>query len=204
MFYVYSLENVESNKYYFGYTDLNPEKISHAKLLEFASKNADLKHLYNSMKKYGLESFCMEIRGKYSEEENAIHSMLNHIKKTKSSDSLHGYNYKSAQLIPTVEELQPEVASVPNNQGSICASEEPYSLFDVIITCTKCLSDMKDCFEKSEFTDFMIAYDAYNRYIPITGILNNFCLSQSAIMFQLLRVCKDALGVYIKEHEILK
>lgn len=199
MYYVYCLENVESDKKYFGYTNLNPVKLSFDTLFKFASSSQDLVHLYNSMKKYGEEVFCMSISGMYSKEENALNYMKRLIQINETYCSSKGYNYKDVQLIPCCNETVKQCT-----EAIFEAPQEPYSFFDIIISCTKCLSDMNDCFEKREFTDFMIAYDEYNKYIPMTGILNNFCLSQSAIMFQLLRVCKDALSVYIKEYEIIK
>ena len=188
MFYVYCLENIESDKKYFGYTSLKPTGISFNTLFKLASNNKDLIHLYHSMKKYGEEAFCVSIYGLYSEEENALNCMKRLTQINETYYSSKGYNYKDAQLIPV--------------QG-VEAPQEPYSLFDVITVRTKNLSDMKDYYVNGEFTDFMIAYDAFNRYIPITGELKNFCLAKSAIMMQLLDVCKDALSVYIKEHKML-
>lgn len=190
MHYVYEITNTLNGKRYFGHTNVDPCSFSFEELLDFADNNSFLAHLYNSMKKYGEEAFKVTIVDHCEDEAEAKESLELRVDFGKTEMPSKGYNYKGAELIPYSEATSE-------------APQEPYSLFDVITVCTKSLCDMKDCYIKGEFVDFMMAYDSFNRYIPITGVLDGFCLAQSSIMMQLLRVCKDALGVYIEEHSIV-
>lgn len=190
MHYVYEITNILNGKRYFGHTNVDPCSFNFEELLEFADNNSFLAHLYNSMKKYGEDAFKLTIVNHCDSEAEAKESLELRRDFGKTEVPGRGYNYKDAELIPYSE--------------AVCkAEQEPHDLFDIITVCTKCLSDMKDCYTKGEFVDFMMAYDSFNRYIPITGILDSFCLAQSSIMMQLLRVCKDSLGVYIERHSIV-
>ena len=200
MHYVYEITNTLNGKRYFGHTNVDPCSFTFEELLYLADNNSFLAHLYNSMKKYGKNAFKVTIVDHCEDEAEAKESLELRRDFGKTDVPGRGYNYKDAELIPYNYK---DAQLIQYSEAISEAPQEPYSLFDVITVCTKSLCDMKDCYINSEFVDFMVAYDSFNRYIPITGVLDGFCMAQSSMMMQLLRVCKDALGVYIEEHSIV-
>ena len=200
MHYVYEIANTLNGKRYFGHTNADPTTFTFEELLELADNNSFLAHLYNSMRKYGKDAFKVTIVDHCEDEAEAKESLELRRDFGKTEMPSRGYNYKDAELIPYNYK---DAQLIQYSEATCEAPQEPYSLFDVITVCTKSLCDMKDCYTKGEFVDFMVAYDSFNRYIPITGVFDGFCMAQSSMMMQLLRVCKDALGVYIEEHSIV-
>ena len=61
MYYTYRIDNTKNWKMYYGYTNVDPKSFTFEQLVEFAQNKADLKHLYNSMKKYGEEAFRVSL-----------------------------------------------------------------------------------------------------------------------------------------------
>ena len=100
MYYTYRVENTENGKKYFGYTNVNPETFTFEQLLKFAQDNNDLKHLYNSMKKYGADAFRVTTQSYFRNVGYALRSEMALIVRNESNTPSKGYNYKGAELIP--------------------------------------------------------------------------------------------------------
>lgn len=191
MYYnVYRIENVKNGKMYFGYTNADPLSFTFEQLMEFAQSKADLRHLYNSMKKYGEEAYIITILGSYSNEAYALRHEIALILKNETNIPSKGYNYKGAELIPyqAITEKEPT---------SVVEEKDPA---DVICAATRTLFVLRDCIRTKDFEQFFSEYVYFNSIIPVTGVYDHFGLAIDGMMVTLFEICRDCLSVYIKEH----
>ena len=190
MYYTYRIDNTENWKMYFGYTNVDPKSFTFEQLVEFAQNKADLKHLYNSMKKYGEEAFRVTQLGFYSSEADALRHEITLILKNETNMASKGYNYRGAELIPcqTITEKEPT---------TVAEEKDPA---DVISAATKSLFVLRNCIKTKDFEKFFSEYVYFNSIIPITGVYEHFGLAIDGMMVTLFEICRDCLSVYIKEH----
>lgn len=89
MFYIYKITNKINGKIYIGLTTETVEKRwkNHIK----ASKKCD-RHLYNSMRKYGVENFKIEIIDETNDLEKLGELERKYISEYNSTDQSIGYN----------------------------------------------------------------------------------------------------------------
>ena len=190
MYYTYRIDNTENGKMYFGYTNVNPEAFTFEQLLKFAQDNQDLRHLYNSMKKYGEEAFRVTELGFYSSETDALRHEITLILKNETNMASKGYNYRGAELIPcqTITEKEPT---------TIAEEKDPA---DVIKAASESLFVLRNCIRTKDFEKFFSEYVYFNSIIPVTGVYDHFGLALDGMMVTLFEICRDCLSVYIKEH----
>ena len=190
MYYTYRVENTENGKMYFGYTNVNPETFTFEQLLKFAQDNNDLRHLYNSMKKYGADAFRVTIVSYFGNEGFALRNEMALIVRNESNTPSKGYNCKGAELIPcqTISEEKPT---------TVVEEKDPV---DVINAATKSLFVLRDCIRTKNFEKFFSEYVYFNSIIPVTGVYDHFGLALDGMMVTLFEICRDCLSVYIKEH----
>lgn len=191
MYYnVYRIENVKNGKMYFGYTNADPLSFTFEQLVEFAQSNADLRHLYNSMKKYGEKAFRVTIVSYFRGEAYALRNEMALIVQSETNTPSKGYNYKGAELIPcqTIPEEEP---------ASVVEEKDPA---DVISAATRTLFVLRDCIRTKDFEQFFSEYVYFNSIIPVTGVYDHFGLAIDGMMVTLFEICRDCLSVYIKEH----
>lgn len=189
-YYVYRIWNTENGKMYFGYTNVNPKSFTFEQLVEFAHNKADLKHLYNSMKKYGEEAFGLTELGFCSNERDAIRQELTLIMKNESNRDDKGYNYRNAELIPCQD--------ITKKEPTTKAEEKDPS--DVIKAASESLFVLRNCIRTKNFEKFFSEYVYFNSIIPITGVYEHFGLAIDGMMVTLFEICRDSLSVYIKDH----
>lgn len=189
-YYVYRIDNTENWKMYFGYTNVDPKSFTFEQLVEFAQNKADLKHLYNSMKKYGEEAFRVTQLGFYSKEADALRHEITLILKNETNMASKGYNYRGAELIPcqTITEKEPT---------TIAEEKDPA---DVIKAASESLFVLRNCIRTKNFEKFFSEYVYFNSIIPVTGVYDHFGLALDGMMVTLFEICRDCLSVYIKEH----
>ena len=190
MYYTYRIDNTENWKMYFGYTNVDPKSFTFEQLLEFAQNKADLKHLYNSMKKYGEEAFRVTQLGFYSSEADALRHEITLILKNETNMASKGYNYRGAELIPC--------QTIPEEEPTTIAEEKDPT--DVINAATKSLFVLRNCIRTKNFEKFFSEYVYFNSIIPVTGVYEHFGLAIDGMMVTLFEICRDCLSVYIKEH----
>ena len=108
-YHVYRIDNIENGKMYFGYTNVDPKSFTFEQLVELAQNKADLKHLYNSMKKYGADAFRVTTQSYFKNVGYALRSEMALIMRNETNTPSKGYNYKGAELIPcqTITEKEP-------------------------------------------------------------------------------------------------
>ena len=190
MYYTYRIDNTENWKMYFGYTNVDPKSFTSEQLLEFAQNKADLKHLYNSMKKYGTDAFKITILSCYSKESDALRHEITLILKNETNMASKGYNYRGAELIPcqTITEKEPT---------TIAEEKDPA---DVISAAAESLFVLRNCIRTKNFEKFFSEYVYFNSIIPVTGVYDHFGLALDGMMVTLFEICRDCLSVYIKEH----
>lgn len=189
-YHVYRIDNIENGKMYFGYTNSDPKSFTFEQLVDFAQSKADLKHLYNSMKKYGEEAFRMTPLGFYSSETDALRHEITLILRNETNMANKGYNYRGAELIPcqTITEKEPTTK----------AEEKDPS--DVIKAASESLFVLRNCIRTKNFEKFFSEYVYFNSIIPITGVYEHFGLAIDGMMVTLFEICRDSLSVYIKDH----
>lgn len=190
MYYTYKIENTENGKMYFGYTNVNPETFTFEQLMEFAQINVDLRHLYNSMKKYGADAFRVTIVSYFKNVGYALRSEMALIIKNETSIPSKGYNYKGAELIPC--------HPIPEKEPTTIAEEKDPA--DVIKAASETLFVLRNCIRTKNFEKFFFQYVYFNSIIPVTGVYDHFGLALDDMMVTLFEVCRDCLSVYIKEH----
>ena len=190
MYYTYKITNTENGKVYFGFTNVNPEAFTFEQLLKFAQDNNDLRHLYNSMKKYGEEAFRVTTISYFKNVGYALRSEMALIVRYESNTPSKGYNYKGAELIPcqTIPEEEPV---------TVAEDKDPA---DVINAATKSLFVLRNCIRTKNFEKFFSEYVYFNSIIPVTGVYEHFGLAIDGMMVTLFEICRDCLSVYIKEH----
>ena len=190
MYYTYRIENTENGKMYFGYTNVNPEAFTFEQLLKFAQDNIDLRHLYNSMKKYGADAFRVTTVSYFKNVGYALRSEMALIMRNETNIPSNGYNYKGAELIPcqTIPEEEPT---------TVADAKDPA---DVISAATKTLFVLRNCIRAKDFEQFFSEYVYFNSIIPVTGVYDHFGLALDGMMVTLFEICRDCLSVYIKEH----
>ena len=190
MYYTYRIENTENGKMYFGFTNVNPEAFTFEQLLKFAQDNQDLRHLYNSMKKYGEEAFRVTIVSYFKNPGYALRSEMALIMRNESNTPSKGYNYKGAELIPCQHSHQ-------NEPTTVAEEKDPD---DVIKDATESLFILRNCIRTKNFEKFFSEYVYFNSIIPVTGVYEHFGLALDGMMVTLFEICRDCLSVYIKEH----
>ena len=190
MYYIYRIDNTENGKMYFGYTNVNPETFTFEQLVEFAQINADLRHLYNSMKKYGEEAFRVTIICYFSNVGYALRSEMALIMRNETNTPSKGYNYKGAELIPCKAMTEEEFTSVVEEKDPA----------NVISAATNSLFVLRNCIKTKDFEKFFSEYVYFNSIIPVTGVYDHFGLALDGMMVTLFEICRDCLSVYIKEH----
>lgn len=190
MYYTYRIDNTKNWKMYFGYTNVDPKSFTSEQLLEFAQNKADLKHLYNSMKKYGTDAFKVTILSCYSKEADALRLEISLILKNETNMASKGYNYRGAELIPcqTITEKEPT---------TVAEEKDPA---DVIKAASESLFILRNCIRTKNFEKFFSEYVYFNSIIPVTGVYDHFGLALGGMMVTLFEICRDCLSVYIKEH----
>ena len=190
MYYTYRIENTENGKMYFGFTNVNPETFTFEQLLKFAQDNQDLRHLYNSMKKYGEEAFRVTIVSYFRNVGYALRSEMALIMRNETNTPSKGYNYKGAELIPCQTITEEEPTSVVEEKDSD----------NVIKDATESLFILRNCIRTKNFEKFFCEYVYFNSIIPVTGVYEHFGLALDGMMVTLFEICRDCLSVYIKEH----
>ena len=190
MYYTYKIENTENGKKYFGYTNVNPEAFTFEQLLKFAQDNIDLRHLYNSMKKYGADAFRVTTVSYFKNVGYALRSEMALIMRNETNTPSNGYNYKGAELIPC--------QTIPEEELTTIAEEKDPT--DVINAATKSLFVLRNCIRTKNFEKFFSEYVYFNSIIPVTGVYEHFGLAIDGMMVTLFEICRDCLSVYIKEH----
>ena len=190
MYYTYRIENIENGKMYFGYTNVNPETFTFEQLLKFAQDNIDLRHLYNSMKKYGADAFRVTVVSYFKNVGYALRSEMALIMRNETNTPSKGYNYKGAELIPC--------QTIPEEEPTTIAEEKDPT--DVINAATKSLFVLRNCIRTKNFEKFFSEYVYFNSIIPVTGVYEHFGLAIDGMMVTLFEICRDCLSVYIKEH----
>ena len=191
MYYTYRIENTENGKMYFGFTNVNPETFTFEQLLNLAQDNADLRHLYNSMKKYGEEAFRVTIVSYFKNPGYALRNEMALIMRNETNTPSKGYNYKGAELIPCHH-------TIPEEESTTVAEEK--DPVDVINAATKSLFVLRNCIKTKNFEKFFSEYVYFNSIIPVTGVYEHFGLAIDGMMVTLFEICRDCLSVYIKEH----
>ena len=190
MYYTYRIENTENGKMYFGYTNVNPETFTFEQLLNFAQDNVYLRHLYNSMKKYGADAFRVTVVSYFKNVGYALRSEMALIMRNETNTPSKGYNYKGAELIPCHHSHQ-------NESTTVAEEKDPA---DVISAATKTLFVLRNCIRAKDFEQFFSEYVYFNSIIPVTGVYDHFGLALDGMMVTLFEICRDCLSVYIKEH----
>ena len=190
MYYTYRIDNTENGKMYFGYTNVNPETFTFEQLVEFAQINADLRHLYNSMKKYGADAFRVTIVSYFSNVGYALRNEMALIMRNETNTPSKGYNYKGAELIPCKAMTEEEFTTVAEEKDPV----------DVISAATNSLFVLRNCIRTKNFEKFFSEYVYFNSIIPVTGVYEHFGLALDGMMVTLFEICRDCLSVYIKEH----
>ena len=190
MYYTYKIENTENEKRYFGFTNVNPETFTFEQLLKFAQDNQDLRHLYNSMKKYGADAFRVTVVNYFRNVGYALRSEMALIMRNETNTPSKGYNYKGAELIPCQTIIEEESTTVA----------EEKDLDDVIKDATESLFILRNCIRTKNFEKFFSEYVYFNSIIPVTGVYEHFGLAIDGMMVTLFEICRDCLSVYIKEH----
>ena len=104
MYYVYKIENTVTGKKYVGYIDFDPTLLTMADIYILAVNQEELPHLVNSMKKYGHNSFEIEVQGVYEFEQNAIDVRDAWIDEYDTLSPYKGYQ-QNLKLIPLRDEL---------------------------------------------------------------------------------------------------
>ena len=191
MYYTYRIENTENGKMYFGFTNVNPEAFTFEQLLKFAQDNQDLRHLYNSMKKYGEEAFRVTIVSYFKNPGYALRNEMALIMRNESNTPSKGYNYKGAELIPCHH-------TIPEEEPTTISEEKDPA--DVIKSAAESLFVLRNCIRTKNFEKFFSEYVYFNSIIPVTGVYEHFGLALDGMMVTLFEICRDCLSVYIKEH----
>ena len=190
MYFVYRIDNTLNGKMYFGYTNADPSTFTFEQLLNFAHDNADLKHLYNSMKKYGEKAFKVTRVNYHDTKADAIWSEMSKINYFETTKASKGYNCNEAELIPCC-------ACIEEKPTTTIAEKDP---IDVINAATESLTKMRGCIRAKDFTKFFAEYVYFNSIIYVTGVYDHFGLAMDGMAGTLFEICRDCLSVYIKEH----
>lgn len=202
MYYAYRLDNVLSGKMYFGHTNVNPKDFTFEQLKQLAQGNKDLRHLFNSMKKYGEKAFKVSVLNCYEEKEEAIKFVVNKIVMCNTDSPAHGFNNNSAELIPYDTFAMEKDNDTMEEKTTIAISKEDNSpqLLDTIKAATETLIILRDCVKARDIQKFFDGYVYFNTLIPITGVYTHFSLAIDGMIGTLFEICRDSLAVYIKEH----
>lgn len=195
MYYVYRIDNVLNGKMYFGHTDVDPSSYSFGQLVAFARDNADLKHLYNSMKKYGEKAFRVTLLKCCLDIAEATRFEMFKVANCETDTPKRGYNCNEAELIPCSSNVETE--TTPMQKPTTIAEKDP---IDVINAATESLKMMRGCIRAKNFTKFFDEYVYFNSIIYVTGVYDHFSLAMDGMMVTLFEICRDCLSVYIKEH----
>lgn len=202
MYYAYRLDNVLSGKMYFGHTNVNPKDFTFEQLKQSAQGIKDLRHLYNSMKKYGEKAFKLTVLNCYEEKDEAIKFILKKIVMCNTDSPAHGFNNNSAELIPYDTFAMKKVDENIEEKATITVSKEDNSpqLLETIKAATETLLVLRDCVKARDVQKFFDGYIYFNTLIPITGVYTHFSLAIDGMIGTLFEICRDSLAVYIKEH----
>lgn len=195
MYYVYRIDNTLNGKMYFGYTNNDPSTFTFEQLLHFAHDNKDLKHLYNSMKKYGEKAFKVTRVNYHDTKADAIWSEMSKISYFETTKASKGYNCNEAELIPCSSDA--EIETTPMQKPTTIAEKDP---IDVINAAIESLTMMRGCIKAKNFTKFFDEYVYFNSIIYVTGVYDHFGLAMDGMAATLFEICRDCLSVYIKEH----
>ena len=199
MYYAYRLDNVLNGKMYFGHTDANPKSFTFEQLLNFAQGIKDLRHLYNSMKKYGDKAFKLSVLNFYNDENDAVEFIVKKIIMCHTDSPAHGYNNNGAELIPNYMYTKKENPTVPKEKEATTTIAEKDPI-DVINAATESLTKMRGYIRAKDFTKFFAEYVYFNSIIYVTGVYDHFGLAMDGMAGTLFEICRDCLSVYIKEH----
>ena len=200
MYYAYRLDNVLNGKMYFGHTDSNPKSFTFEQLLNFAQGIKDLRHLYNSMKKYGDKAFKLSVLNFYNDENDAVEFIVKKIIMCHTDSPAHGYNNNGAELIPNYMYTKKKDATVPKEKEATTTTIAEKDPIDVINAATESLTKMRGCIRAKDFTKFFAEYVYFNSIIYVTGVYDHFGLAMDGMAGTLFEICRDCLSVYIKEH----
>lgn len=202
MYYVYRLDNVLSGKMYFGQTNVNPKDFTFEQLKQLAQGNKDLRHLFNSMKKYGEKAFKVSVLDCYTNREEAVNFVVKKIIMCSTDSPAHGFNNNSAELIPYDVFAIKKDTETEEEKATATVSKEDNSpqLLEIIKAATETLIVLRDCVKSKDVQKFFDGYVYFNTLIPITGVYAHFSLAIDGMMGTLFEICRDSLAVYIKEH----
>lgn len=190
MYYVYGLRNTLNGKTYYGYCDKDPRNFTWAELLEMAENTKELRHLYNSMKKYGSDAFVLVVIKKCNSKADAKELFASCVDEERTRDSEFGYNNDNVQLIGS--------AVTTENTFSVEPIEKDPA--DVISAAAESLFVLRNCIRTKNFEKFFSEYVYFNSIIPVTGVYDHFGLALDGMMVTLFEICRDCLSVYIREH----
>lgn len=191
MYYVYGLRNTLNGKTYYGYCDKDPRNFIWAKLLEMAKNTKELRHLYNSMKKYGSDAFVLVVIKKCNSRADAKELFASCVDEERTRDSEFGYNNDDVQLIGSAVTIEDTCSAEPTEKNPV----------DVISAAAESLFILRNCIRTKNFEKFFSEYVYFNSIIPVTGVYTlNFGLATDGMMVTLFEICRDCLLAYIKDH----
>ena len=190
MYYVYGLRNTLNGKTYYGYCDKDPRNFIWAELLEMAKNTKELRHLYNSMKKYGSDAFVLVVIKKYNSKADAKKLFASCVDEERTRDSEFGYNNDGVQLIGSAVTTENTCSAEPTEKNPA----------DVISAAAESLFVLRNCIRTKDSEKFFSEYVYFNSIIPVTGVYDHFGLALDGMMVTLFEICRDCLSVYIKEH----
>ncbi len=93
-YYIYTITNIINNKIYIGQTFQKPEKRWKQHISNSKNKLNDSPHLYNSIKKYGMDNFKFEVIAQTSSFSVCNYLEETYIEELNTLDRMFGYNIK--------------------------------------------------------------------------------------------------------------
>lgn len=211
MYYAYKIVNEKNNKMYCSYCSEDPSLISWEQIKYQAKNNPVLKHLYNSLKKYGTHSFKLEIEFTSDNIIDVVNYTNELIKELRTDNNDFGYNqdYKKDYLYINADDILIPLSYKKADNDTNSTDTEPsaeakrdYDFYYTVNVCLGYLKNMEKEYKSKHFVEFMEFYYLFNHMIPVTGVYNHFTLSLDSILFQLFTICKDALSTFIHEYKI--
>lgn len=212
MYYAYKIVNEKNNKMYCSYCSGNPSLISWEQIKNQAKNNPVLKHLYNSLKKYGTHSFKLEVEFTSDNIIDVVNYTNELIKELRTDNSDLGYNqdYKKDYLYINADDILIPLSHKKddNNANSTdtelsAEAKRDYDFYYTINVCHGYLKNMEEEYKSKHFVEFMEFYYLFNHMIPITGVYDNIDLSTDKFLHQLFIICKNTLASFIHDYDIL-
>lgn len=210
MYYVYKIENTINGKKYIGFTDFDPTLLTMADIYILAVNQEELPHLVNGMKKYGHNSFEIEVQGVYEFEQNAIDVRDAWIDEYDTLSPYKGYQ-QNLKLIPLrdklpswlasnmelnesmrkVEEIAEREAPIENmvdpNLTPSKASDTPY---DKISKAILLLKEMQQAYLNSDYSTVLSIYKDFSQYVEVDtdldDIIHNLLISAKGNLINML------------------